>query len=242
MYIYKLDFLVTLPFCRILPAKNSLLSWVQGNKKSSDESQENWSCSVCTLINKYSRNKCSACFTDKPTLSPNSQVQGSQVSQNLPWTCSACTMSNAAVETKCTVCFTEKQISVPNTSTAKTVSKMFENTPSQISHSKKNGVSASSSELRQFTGIPTASSKNSQNTKPDSRSRTPETIVADSATASEKTEVSKIDHPLCPQHKQPCKMQQVHKKGDNYQRMFYTCKLSRGKQCNFFKVTYIFLF
>lgn len=39
--------------------------------------------------------------------------------------------------------------------------------------------------------------------------------------------------PPCPTHKKKCNMKEVHKKGDNYGRWFFSCPL---RSCNFFEV------
>ena len=75
-------------FTRDLPQKNSLLGWINGKSDTSTSSQENWACGTCTLLNKYSRKTCSACFTPRDSeSSENPQSDTSKKDSGPPEKC-----------------------------------------------------------------------------------------------------------------------------------------------------------
>ncbi|XP_030419646.1 endonuclease 8-like 3 isoform X3 [Gopherus evgoodei] len=57
-----------------LPTRNSLISWAYGRGSCSNEhvaqkSEEEWTCTICTLINKPSAKICDVCLTSRPEVS-----------------------------------------------------------------------------------------------------------------------------------------------------------------------------
>ncbi|XP_078601965.1 endonuclease 8-like 3 isoform X2 [Branchiostoma floridae x Branchiostoma japonicum] len=81
---------------RILPTKNSLIGWVTTGGHSRTDDQE-WTCSVCTLINKGKAGMCSACGSPKP-LPSTGRLSDTE------WTCSLCTLVNDGDTKVCLVC------------------------------------------------------------------------------------------------------------------------------------------
>ncbi|NXY22312.1 NEIL3 Endonuclease, partial [Atrichornis clamosus] len=65
-----------------LPARNSLIGWAYGRGSCSNEhvaqkSEEEWTCMLCTLINKPSAEICDACLTSRPAVPKMESVEDS---------------------------------------------------------------------------------------------------------------------------------------------------------------------
>ena len=55
---------------RKIPTKNSLLGWVRSDVDE-NTTQEQWSCSQCTLLNDFNRSNCSICHSPRTSLKTN---------------------------------------------------------------------------------------------------------------------------------------------------------------------------
>ena len=55
---------------RKIPARNSLLGWLRSGVDE-NTTQEQWSCSQCTLLNDFTRNNCSICLSPRTSLKTN---------------------------------------------------------------------------------------------------------------------------------------------------------------------------
>ena len=213
---------------RKLPSKNSLLGWVS---KTTDDpiDQQNWACSMCTLINKYSRTSCSACLTPRSCDTPQSQLKSCD--QTLPERCPASADEKSTKSPEYSFKSLSNVKGSPGNCHNKTfTSELKEQVPLRtvnITHPK------SSKHNTDLTSISTKM-PNSHQRKGSVQKQASRIHVDSQHTAVSPDRRSKV--PICDKHKKLCVMREVRKQGPNQKRMFFSCSLATGKNCQFFQV------
>ncbi|XP_062582985.1 endonuclease 8-like 3 [Saccostrea cucullata] len=244
---------------KIHPSKNSLLGWVQtANQKAEEDSanqraegntanqkpEDDWTCEVCTLINKGAHLSCEACQTErkweisgtavsdlKRKLSTDSDEQTIKRKRNEDTSGTKTLINNKASNST--------QIQESNHSQANRKTTL--SSPHFDSAASQKLTAANGNKLVHPQNVINSLHRNKhiKDNKRDSKAlvqqrRSSEAMGSGTSKIPAGQSTSKI--PLCPGHSKPCSMTQTRKKGDNFLRWFFTCGVyPRAKQCKFFK-------
>ncbi|KAM4710536.1 endonuclease 8-like 3 [Discoglossus pictus] len=248
-----------------LPTRNSLIGWAQSSASTSNEcvarkNEEQWTCEVCTLINKPSDKQCDACLTARPEVSsfPASDVDTALVK----YPCNNFTKPQSVVKLNRSAAFGNATLVLTDFSVKPILSDVsngqpragnfpFENTMNDKYNIQNTANKRRSSDNGQWTnslnaldGGSPSSNWNSFN-QPQKKFKTEHTPTSNSMfnspmrspqvnmTGDPSPSSSSI--PLCTKHRRTCALQVVRKDGDNKGRQFYTCSLPRESRCEFFE-------
>ncbi|XP_051505591.1 endonuclease 8-like 3 [Myxocyprinus asiaticus] len=239
-----------------LPTRNSLIGWAyQGDMISSDHvaksEEEEWACSLCTLINSPSSKFCDACMSPRPEVSKESTKLEYSPRDLIRYPCNTFSKPLQEIKMNRRTAFGTTTLVLTNLS-AKPDSPLSPainqtNTPETVrglsTHSNwqqtspSNGVSG-----MQFKGNEPYKRKSPANhSQPNKRMKTTngvlfgESMQNISPRDSQSNDASLPATPCCKGHCRPCTLRVVTKEGENKGRQFYACSLSRETQCNFFE-------
>ncbi|XP_061179751.1 endonuclease 8-like 3 [Saccostrea echinata] len=239
---------------KIHPCKNSLLGWVQAANQKAEEGksanqkpEEEWTCQVCTLINKGTLLSCEVCqaerrsnisdtvVTDlKRKLSTDSDEQSKKRIKRREETCRTMTLTNNKV-------WNPKQHQESKHSQAQRKDSNSFSHLDPVASEKLKAINGSKLEHLQTVKNSVSGNKlfnvnsNATDIKVSVQQR-PSSQALGSVTSKIPAGQNTSKIPLCLGHNKPCSMTQTRKKGDNFLRWFFTCGVyPRSKQCKFFK-------
>ncbi|XP_057206157.1 endonuclease 8-like 3 isoform X2 [Triplophysa rosa] len=241
-----------------LPTRNSLIGWVYQGESSIDDhvakrEEEEWTCSLCTLINLPSCKSCEACMSPRPevskgppkqTHSPMSRdliryhcntfskpLQEVKMNRRAAFGTTTLVLTNVSAKPDSTLSPAINQI---NTETARGLSPL--GNWQQNSHSNRNSGMPFKGNERYKRESP------ADHSQPNKRMRTTNGALLGgsmqptcSARVTQSNDASLSKTPCCKSHHRPCALRVVTKDGENKGRQFYTCSLPRETQCNFFE-------
>lgn len=239
-----------------LPTRNSLIGWVyQGGMSSSEhvakQEEEEWACSLCTLINRPFNKHCDACMSPRPD--EPQKLEHSPLSPDLiRYPCNSFSkplqeikMNRRAAFGTTTLVLTSLSAK-PDSPSSPAISQAH--TPETMrglsTHgnwqrkSPSNGVSG-----MQFKGNePYKRESPTDHSQPNKRMKTTNGTFSggnikhiSSRGTQQSNDASLPTTPCCKSHHRPCTQRVVTKEGENKGRQFYTCSLPRETQCNFFE-------
>ncbi|XP_052005387.1 endonuclease 8-like 3 [Xyrauchen texanus] len=238
-----------------LPTRNSLIGWAyQGDMISSDDvakrEEEEWACSLCTLINSPSSKFCDACMSPRPEVPKESTKLDYSPRDLIRYPCNTFSKPLQEIKMNRRSAFGTTTLILTNLS-AKPDSTLSPaiiqtNTPETVrglsTHSNwqqkspSNGLSG-----MQFKGNEPYKRKSPANhSQPNKRMKTTNGVLfgesmQNSLRDSQNNDASLPATPCCKSHCRPCTLRVVTKEGENKGRQFYACSLPRETQCNFFK-------
>uniref|UniRef100_A0A8D0GXZ4 Endonuclease 8-like 3 n=1 Tax=Sphenodon punctatus TaxID=8508 RepID=A0A8D0GXZ4_SPHPU len=237
-----------------LPNRNSLIGWAYGRGSCSNEhvaqkSEEEWTCALCTLINKPSAKICDACMTSKP------EVQKIQSDEDLA------AFNSSLVKYPCNNFgkpSTEMKI---NRKTAfGTTTLVLTDLGSKFTILRKDGIDSQTPDGSSQHGSPknhcsnphqrrgieqeyqlgnstsvalhyTPSRPHRNLLNPTKKQKTPNKIQTQ--LYNDMHNIQK--NPRCSKHNRFCILRVVRKDGENKGRQFYACPLPRETRCDYFE-------
>ncbi|XP_050410089.1 endonuclease 8-like 3 [Patella vulgata] len=202
-----------------LPSKNSLLSWV---KTANCKTEVDWSCPVCTLVNKVTHLSCDACLGPKPNQS-DIPVQRNGIQDQ----------SNSSLS--------RKETAIDQSNSFLAIDLKFKSTqePKSLSlDTAKKVIAVSSTDIlsskNSFQGSKKRKSSDSQDsTQPQFNNKK----IKKENVGTENNVKNDLNSkfPNCSQHGKKCSLWQTHKPGPNRNRWFFTCSIKGPKKCNYFE-------
>ncbi|XP_067243974.1 endonuclease 8-like 3 isoform X1 [Chanodichthys erythropterus] len=239
-----------------LPTRNSLIGWAyQGGMSNNDDvakrEEEEWACSLCTLINRPINKYCDACMSPRPE--EPAKLEHSPLSQDLiRYPCNSFSKPLQEIKMNRRTAFGTTTLVLTNLSakpdspsssainqahTPETMRGL--STHDRQRRSPGNGVSG-----MQFKGNePYKRESLAEHSPPNKRMKTTNGVlsggsmqrICSSSRGTQSNDASLPTTPCCSSHHRPCTVRVVTKEGENKGRQFYTCSLPRGTQCNFFE-------
>ncbi|XP_039520416.1 endonuclease 8-like 3 isoform X2 [Pimephales promelas] len=233
-----------------LPTRNSLIGWAyQGGMSNNDDvakrEEEEWACSLCTLINRPVNKNCDACMSPRPE--EPIKLEHSPLSQDLiRYPCNSFSKPLQEIKMNRRTAFGTTTLVLTNLS-AKPDSPSSPainqaHTPETMrglsTHDYWQRKSPSNGESgMQFKGNePYKRESPADHSQPNKRMKTTNgALSVGTSRGTQSNEASLPTTPCCNSHHRPCNLRVVSKEGENKGRQFYTCSLPRGTQCNFFE-------
>ncbi|CAM4614963.1 unnamed protein product [Leuciscus chuanchicus] len=233
-----------------LPTRNSLIGWAyQGAMSNNDDvakrEEEEWACSLCTLINRPINKYCDACMSPRPE--EPTKLEHSPLSQDLiRYPCNSFNKPLQEIKMNRRTAFGTTTLVLTNlsakpdspSSPAINQAHAPETTRGLSTHDYWQQRSSSNGESgMQFKGKePNKRESLADQSQPNKRMKTTNgALSVGSSRGTESNEASLPTTPCCSSHHRPCNLRVVNKEGENRGRQFYTCSLPRGTQCNFFE-------
>ncbi|XP_048186439.1 endonuclease 8-like 3 isoform X2 [Perognathus longimembris pacificus] len=252
-----------------LPTRNTFISWTANAKHPIDsvaqKSEEQWTCAVCTLINKPSMQACDACLTSRPVVL-KSEENSTACTNLVKYPCNSFGKTHTEVKINRKTVFGATTLVLTDFSNK---SSTPERKKSQNQLLDKEFHNSSPTDVC-FSGTQQSSNKRTDfiTQLPNKAIKSP-TICSSSELFSlahkklKTTHDSSPDHlkscnlgvsnrelrtkmavdpcalnassPRCSQHNRLCVLRVVRKDGENKGRQFYACSLPSKDQCGFFK-------
>ncbi|KAL4843077.1 hypothetical protein H8958_003568 [Nasalis larvatus] len=247
--------------CR-LPTRNTMISWTSGRvdhvmDSVARKSEEQWTCVLCTLINKPSSKACDACLTSRPIDSVLKNEENSTVFSHLmKYPCNTFRKPHTEVKINRKTAFGTTTLVLTDFSNKsstleikkkqnQTLDEEFQNSPptnvclkdtQNPSKKRTNNITQLSSKVNIS---PTISSK-SKLFSPHKKLKTahcssPDLKSCNPGYSSSERQINMTDGPRCSKHNRLCILRVVRKDGENKGRQFYACPLPREAQCGFFE-------
>ncbi|XP_016150625.1 endonuclease 8-like 3 isoform X1 [Sinocyclocheilus grahami] len=242
-----------------LPTRNSLIGWAyQGGTSSNDhvakQEEEEWACSLCTLINRPINKYCDACMSPRPEVPKEpTKLEYSPLSRDLiRYPCNSFTKPLQEIKMNRKTAFGTTTLVLtsisakPDSPSSPAINQAhaLETMRGLSTHSNwqwkspSNGVSG-----MQFKGNePYKRESPADHTQPNKRMKTTNGLsggsmphIGSSSRGTQSNDTSLPTTPCCKSHHRPCTLRVVTKEGENKGRQFYTCSLPRETQCNFFE-------
>ncbi|XP_051716439.1 endonuclease 8-like 3 [Ctenopharyngodon idella] len=239
-----------------LPTRNSLIGWAyQGGMSNNDDvakrEEEEWACSLCTLINRPINKYCDACMSPRPE--EPTKLEHSPLSKDLiRYPCNSFSKPLQEIKMNRRTAFGTTTLVLTNLSakpdspsspainqahTPETMRGLSTHNNLQ-QRGTGNGVSG-----MQFKGNePYKRESLAEHSQPNKRMKTTNGVLSGgsmqricSSRHTQSNDASLPTTPCCNSHHRPCTVRVVTKEGENKGRQFYTCSLPRGTQCNFFE-------
>uniref|UniRef100_A0A8C5PX91 Endonuclease 8-like 3 n=1 Tax=Leptobrachium leishanense TaxID=445787 RepID=A0A8C5PX91_9ANUR len=234
-----------------LPTRNTLIGWIYGvgsqvNEVVARRDEEQWSCEVCTLINKPSDKQCDACLTPKPQVPSGVSSTGHEDTNIglIKYQCNNFVKPLSELKLNRRAAFGNTTLVLSDLGQSGIC---YDKNKDQMMSNKRKG-----SENEQWTNVlnsvtSTASSDSGhQFTHPQKKMKTEHTTPTHSSASNPLmstlrvnvtggTSASNVSSPCCTKHQRLCTLQVVKKDGDNKGRQFYTCSLPRESRCEFFQ-------
>uniref|UniRef100_A0A8C1GBE4 Endonuclease 8-like 3 n=1 Tax=Cyprinus carpio TaxID=7962 RepID=A0A8C1GBE4_CYPCA len=241
-----------------LPTRNSLIGWAyQGGTSSNDhvakQEEEEWACSLCTLINRPINKYCDACMSPRPEVPKEpTKLEHSPFSQDLiRYPCNSFSKPLQEIKMNRKTAFGTTTLVLtslsakPDSPSSPAINQAhtLETMRGLSTHSNwqwkspSNGVSG-----MQFKGNgPHKRQSQADHSQPNKRMKTTNGLSGGSmphmgsSRGAQSNDTSLPTTPCCKSHHRPCTLRVVTKEGENKGRQFYTCPLPRETQCNFFE-------
>ncbi|EHB16156.1 Endonuclease VIII-like 3 [Heterocephalus glaber] len=253
-----------------LPSRNTIINWTssRGNRLIDSvgrKSEEQWTCLVCTLVNKPSAETCDACLTSKPDSVLETQ-ENSIVFHNLvKYPCNSFGKAHTEVKiNRKTVFGTTTLVLTDFTSKSSTLKRKesqiqtpdgeFQNSlPTNVCfsdtrHPSKERTNYITQVSNKVNISPTVCSQSELFSSVHKKLKTtlysmPDLKSCKTGFSNSEPQLSVADSPCtlnagsprCSKHSRLCVVRVVRKDGENKGRRFYACPLPREAQCGFFK-------
>uniref|UniRef100_A0A8C3VSN0 Endonuclease 8-like 3 n=1 Tax=Catagonus wagneri TaxID=51154 RepID=A0A8C3VSN0_9CETA len=254
----------------MLPARNTVFTWPFGRENHltdcvARKSEEQWTCEVCTLINKPSSQACDACLSSRPVDSVLESEENPIALNNLvKYPCNSFGKPKAEVKINRKTAFGTTTLVLTDFSNKPSVLKReesqkqisdgefpnaafhvrFSDTP-YPSQEKANCITQLSNKVNVSPMVCAQSKlfspayKNLKTTHYSS----PELKSCNPGFSNSELQINMTDgprtldagSPRCSKHGRPCVLRVVRKDGENKGRQFYACPLPREAQCGFFE-------
>ncbi|KAI4872404.1 hypothetical protein NFI96_009979 [Prochilodus magdalenae] len=215
-----------------LPGPNTLLGWMNRKDEGSSDhiakkEEEEWTCDLCTLINRPVSNSCEACLSPRPETSRDPAQQSPFPSALIRYPCQSFSSPQPELKLNCRAAFGHTTLILSDLShkPAATQRNPLAGSPPELQNRKRGaGI-----------GIQPTQTSPAPPTQPSKRRKTDGDSQRSSSSGTQNHPPSSPTAPCCTTHRQPTVLRVVSKPGENRGRQFYTCSLPRGSQCNFFE-------
>ncbi|KAG8592043.1 hypothetical protein GDO81_000385 [Engystomops pustulosus] len=241
-----------------LPKRNSLLGWAfrqDSLDQVAKREEEEWTCEVCTLINKPSDKQCDACLTARPAAPVNSAYEDDASDSGLvkyPCNNFGKPLSQVKMNRKTAFGYTTLVLTDFNGE------RKSDHEP-QDKCTSPSGISASYNNQHMYTvsgkrrssesderANSRTNAENSPFTQPQKKQKTRHTTPGGRGNASSSISSPNVNMvggtsplnengPHCSKHNRPSALQVVKKDGENKGRQFYSCSLPREARCDYFQ-------
>ncbi|XP_014377549.1 endonuclease 8-like 3 [Alligator sinensis] len=253
-----------------LPARNSLIGWAYGRGSCSNEhvaqkSEEEWTCMLCTLINKPSAKFCDACLTSRPevpkveneeelTTFNSSLVKypcnsfgkpATEIKVNRRTAFGTTTLILTDLGSKFSLLKNERSenktpdgsslISDDNGQSLNNTSKRSGSKYKYYSANSPVGNTSSPSHQQSNFSNPIQKKQKTDQSSPNLQSSWSLSSSEPGVNMTDGTCTSNAGCPRCSKHNRLCSLRVVRKDGENKGRQFYTCPLPKGIQCDYFE-------
>uniref|UniRef100_A0A8C8SFB7 Endonuclease 8-like 3 n=1 Tax=Pelusios castaneus TaxID=367368 RepID=A0A8C8SFB7_9SAUR len=253
-----------------LPTRNSLIGWAYGkdscfNEQVAQKSEEEWICTLCTLINKPTAEICDACLTSRPKVSKvdNDEDTPAPNSSLIKYPCNCFGKPDTEVKVNRKTTFGTTTLVLTDLSTPLKNDRRDSQTPDGTSQCdsprtynycqnnthQRSGRKYEFHSANSLTAVNTASLSHHQS---DSSNPVQKKQKIDNLSSNFKSNVSlsnsehqvnmtdvictlNAGNPRCSKHNRLCSLRVVRKDGENKGRQFYACPLRRGTQCDYFE-------
>ncbi|XP_058653075.1 endonuclease 8-like 3 isoform X3 [Onychostoma macrolepis] len=242
-----------------LPTRNGLIGWAyQGGTSSNDhvakQEEEEWACSLCTLINRPINKYCDACMSPKTEVPKEpTKLEHSPLSRDLiRYPCNSFSKPLQEIKMNRKTAFGTTTLVLtslsakPDSPSSPAINQahILETMRGLSTHgnwqwkSPSNGVSG-----MQFKGNePHKREFSADHSQPNKRMKSTNGLpegsmqhIGSSSRGTQSNGTTLPKTPCCKSHHRPCTLRVVTKEGENKGRQFYTCSLPRETQCNFFE-------
>ncbi|XP_010342726.2 endonuclease 8-like 3 [Saimiri boliviensis] len=253
-----------------LPTRNSVISWTPSRvdhvmDSVARKSEEQWTCVVCTLINKPSSKACDACLTSRPIDSVKNEENSAAFSNLVKYPCNTFGKPHAEVKinrkttfgatTLVLTDFSNKCSSLERkTKQNQTLDEEFQISPpnnvclSDTQHPSKKRTNAITQLSSKANVSPTISSESKLFSPTHKKLKiahysSPDLKSCNPGYSNSELQINVTDgprtlnpgSPRCSKHNHLCILRVVRKDGENKGRHFYACPLPREAQCGFFE-------
>ncbi|XP_046706227.1 endonuclease 8-like 3 isoform X3 [Silurus meridionalis] len=225
-----------------LPPLNTLPRWtsqksVQDVDQVATKEEEEWSCDLCTLINRPIVKFCEACMSPRPPGHTDAAVKDPFFTALIRFPHNTFSKPQQEVKLQCRAAFGNTTLVLsdlspaPSTPPSLTTNRRSSAGPGGDSNTAGIGTQPTGALIskRPSPGFPSIPSKRR---KTESKHLTGGDRIQ-SASSSDTTSLPTM--PCCTTHLRPSVLRVVTKEGENKGRHFYTCALPQGAQCNFFQ-------
>ncbi|XP_075411895.1 endonuclease 8-like 3 [Tenrec ecaudatus] len=248
-----------------LPTRNTIISWTRCRTDVmglvARKSEEQWSCELCTLINKPSSQACDACLTPRPDDSvPKNEENSIAFNSLVKYPCNNFGKPNTEVKLNRQTAFgtttlvltdlshksstlegqkSRNQILQPSSPSQACLRGARHPSKESTAHmtqpsDKENRSPVGSSQAKLFS--PVHKKLKTTHSSPDLKSCVPGLSNSElPMNVTDGTCVLNTGSPRCSKHSRLCVLRVVRKDGENKGRHFYACPLPREAQCGFFE-------
>ncbi|XP_046706226.1 endonuclease 8-like 3 isoform X2 [Silurus meridionalis] len=224
-----------------LPPLNTLPRWtsqksVQDVDQVATKEEEEWSCDLCTLINRPIVKFCEACMSPRPPGHTDAAVKDPFFTALIRFPHNTFSKPQQEVKLQCRAAFGNTTLVLsdlspaPSTPPSLTTNRRSSAGPGGDSNTAGIGTQPTGALIskRPSPGFPSIPSKRR---KTESKHLT----GGDRIQSASSDTTSLPTMPCCTTHLRPSVLRVVTKEGENKGRHFYTCALPQGAQCNFFQ-------
>ncbi|KAK3536042.1 hypothetical protein QTP70_025646, partial [Hemibagrus guttatus] len=231
-----------------LPGPNTLLRWTsQKSTQNVDhvatKEEEEWSCDLCTLINRPIIKFCEACMNPRPQGRTEAVKDPPFFSELIRFPHNTFSKPQQEVKLNCRAAFGNTTLILSDLSAGPA-------TPQSHTVDRRPGVGLGSDSStagirtqpsgphgskRASLGSPSIPSKRRKTESGEPRRLTGAELQGQNQHTSGSGTTSLPTIPCCTTHHRSAVLRVVTKEGENKGRHFYTCSLPRGSQCNFFQ-------
>ncbi|XP_062991396.1 endonuclease 8-like 3 [Elgaria multicarinata webbii] len=240
-----------------LPRRNSLIGWPYGRGSRSEEqvaqkSEEEWACTLCTLINKPSVKTCDACLTPRPEVQnlQNNEDLTAFHSNLIKYPCNNFGKPRTEIKINRKTVFGTTTLVLTDFASKFTPlkqdgSESLSPDGSSLHDSSRND---SNSTYHDAVNTPVSFPFQCNSLKPSQKKRKIDyssssvgTIVENLTSRAPPDNVTdgsctlNAGSPRCSKHSRFCVLRVVRKDGENKGRQFYTCPLPRDARCDYFE-------
>ncbi|XP_007245572.2 endonuclease 8-like 3 isoform X1 [Astyanax mexicanus] len=227
--------------------QNTLMGWVnQKNEGSSDhiatKEEEEWTCELCTLINRPISKSCEACLSPRPKVSRDPVQQSLFPSALIRYPCNSFSSPQPDLKMNRRAAFGNTTLVLTDLSQKKPAAQQ-RNPPAgklALQNTKRGAVIGTQPAGTQIStqtspGSPSQPSKRRKTEVGHLPGGASQNNSQHSTSSTQGPAASRPTTPCCPTHQQPSVLRVVNKAGENKGRQFYTCALPQGSQCNYFE-------
>uniref|UniRef100_A0A663M872 Endonuclease 8-like 3 n=1 Tax=Athene cunicularia TaxID=194338 RepID=A0A663M872_ATHCN len=214
-----------------LPNRNSLIGWVYGRGSCSNEhvaqkSEEEWTCTRCTLINKPAAEICDACLTSRPEVpkTKNAEYSAAFNINLMKYPCNDFRKPSTEIKINRKAAFGTTTLVLTDLGNKAVLRK-----DTQISDGRSQCI-APKSNCKDCSTHTTVT--------PLTLCRSHFVICHYSTPQANMTNdirLLSVGRPRCSKHSRLCSLRVVRKDGENKGRQFYTCPLPRETRCDYFQ-------
>ncbi|XP_065551115.1 endonuclease 8-like 3 isoform X2 [Lathamus discolor] len=234
-----------------LPTRNSLIGWAYGRGSCSNEdvawkSEEEWTCMLCTLINKPSAEICDACLTSRPEVPKTENVEDSAAFNiNLvKYPCNNFRKPSTEIKINRKAAFGTTTLvltDLGNKDDLRNDTQISDGhsqcvAPKSTCRHIQNNVYQSWGSTAKHYPTPVTAMALSSCQQPLSFTHVQKKQKTDHIPSVHQcNKAVSAGHPRCSKHSRLCSLRVVRKDGENKGRQFYTCPLPRETQCDYFQ-------